>query len=742
MKPLQNNILTNFKRRWQLLLGLEALMYALGFAILAYLLKLGIVTSILIFVVAILISMLMMKPWQLDYQKISGFIDQNLEDVEYSTGLLLKPIGKLSNIARLQQQKISQQLSAKVKNISPPHHLLRGSLIALLLIISGFLIQQFNLLNYFSTSEDSIPQEIISFQAIDSVSTTLIAPKISSQSVTIYYPNYTEKSARKLSDMNVKAVEGSQLKWELTFDKEISKVIMESQDNDYEMTNTNGKYSRSSSLNNSGFYSFKFIDTEGNSHVSDLYSIEVTKDQSPNIEINDLKQFSSFNYFDEKVIQLNTTITDDYGIDQAFIIATVSKGSGESVKFREEKLNFDNDVKRGRKLLQLSKKIDLDQMNMEPGDELYFYIQASDYKQPESNISRSETYFAAIIDTTSYEFSVEGTLGVDRMPDYFRSQRQLIIDTEKLISQRKNLTEKEFNFISNELGYDQKALRLKYSEFMGEETETDGGVINQENLESLEADQSDENSGDEEDPLAEYTHDHDGDNEHNLVDNPDEKDSEDPLDDYMHDHEDPESATLFEESLKTKLLKALNEMWDSELYLRLYDPEKSLPYQYRALKLIQEIKNSARIYVHRIGFDPPPIKEDKRLTGNLDAISNFRKSENIKEQDLFPFIRLTITRIEQLLVDTSSFTERDQLLFDQAGNELAALAIEFPGKYLMTLQQLKRLSDHKELTKDVLIEVQKGLLSALPIPDPNSSKSNLFKDKINQLLLKELQVND
>ncbi len=32
---------------------------------------------------------------------------------------------------------------------------------------------------------------------------------------------------------------------------------------------------------------------------------------------------------------------------------------------------------------------------------------------------------------------------------------------------------------------------------------------------------------------------------------------------------------------------------------------------------IQEIKNSARIYVHRIGFDPPPIKEDRRLTGKL-----------------------------------------------------------------------------------------------------------------------------
>ena len=87
--------------------------------------------------------------------------------------------------------------------------------------------------------------------------------------------------------------------------------------------------------------------------------------------------------------------------------------------------------------MSLSKKLDLDNMKMKPGDELYFYVEASDLKTPVPNISRSETYFAVIRDTITYEFSVEGTLGVDRMPDYFRSQRQLIIDTEELISKRK-----------------------------------------------------------------------------------------------------------------------------------------------------------------------------------------------------------------------------------------------------------------------------------------------------------------
>lgn len=70
-------------------------------------------------------------------------------------------------------------------------------------------------------------------------------------------------------------------------------------------------------------------------------------------------------------------------------------------------------------------------------------------------------------------------------------------------------------------------------------------------------------------------------------------------------------------------------MWDAELHLRLYEPEKSLPFQYEALKYIQEIKNSARIYVHRIGFDPPPIKEESRLTGKIKDIKSYSKNETL-----------------------------------------------------------------------------------------------------------------
>ncbi len=738
------NILEKFKQRWQLVLYLEVLLYALGSAFLVYFLSFNVVWTVLVFVVIAVISAFIVKPWQPNIKASSSFIDNHAATLEYSTSLLLKPSENLSSLAMLQQQKVIKRLSAEVRNINPPNNLIKSSIVAASLILIGFLAYQFNLTDYFTTNKSPINKEdVISFQPTDSTDLKAEIPKLINQSLTIYYPNYTNLRASKSSTMDVKAVEGSRISWELEFNDALETVSIENIDNSYVMELKDGKYTYSLNLTGSSFYNFKFSDKKGNTYFSDLYAIEVTKDEAPTVDIKGIEQFTQFEFTDNKTVQFNSEITDDYGLNEAYIIATVSKGTGESVKFREEQLSFDTSLKRGAKSQNLSKTINLDAMKMEPGDELYFYVHASDLKTPKPNISRSETFFIAIKDTTTNTFGVEGTLGVDRMPDYFRSQRQLIIDTEKLIKQRGQLSKEDFNFTSNELGFDQKALRIKYGEFMGEEQAEVEGVVTQDNLEEFEAENEHHHDEEgEEDLLAAFTHDHDGSNEHNLVEEKIQTESKNPLEEFAHSHDDAEMATLFEESLRSKLLKALGEMWDSELYLRLYEPEKSLPYQYRALTLLQDIKNSARIYVHRIGFDPPPIKEDARLSGKLEEITSYRKNETLENEIEFPAIRTTIYRIEQIINSNGSITEKDQRLFEKAGNELAQKAIENPGHFLQTLQELKQLSENKDTTLEMLRTIQKGLIKAIPSSEFYPSKSNRFSDQINQLLLKELEIHD
>ncbi len=732
------NILIQLQNKWKRLVWLEILLYALGGAILFYALDFSPWLTILLFLNIAGAFVVLKKPWRLTLEKIAGYIDKKLDAVEYSSGLLLLPKEQMSRLAMLQEQKVIEALHTNSKAIVPKKGLKSATLFAAVCLLLGFLFSYFNLADSFTSKATKAGQkDMITFQPADSLALESLPPKLLGQKVTISYPTYTGIKPLSTTKMNVQALEGSKLSWEIDFDNHVDSVFIERNSEKFSMQFKEGSYYKTMVLNASGFYNFRFVGSDGASYVSDLYALEVIQDQPPTIEIEGLDPFSSFESEEKKHLQFQTLINDDYGIENTQIIATVSKGSGESVKFREEKLPFANPIKAGGRKLELSKKINLDELKMEPGDELYFYIEATDTKRPKPNTTRSETFFAVIKDTTSDQFAVEGTLGADLMPDYFRSQRQLIIDTEKLIAEKSKLTEQAFNATSNELGFDQKALRLKYGEFMGDEA--DSGIQVTQEVETEV--QNDDN------PLAEYTHDHDGANEHNLVDHDhqdadEDKKAEDPLHDYLHNHDDPEESTLFTQSLKSKLRQAMAEMWDAELYLRLYTPIESLPYQYRALKLIQEIKNSARIYVHRIGFDPPPIKEEVRLTGDIDEVVNYQKIEEIGVSKPYPNMRWAIQRLQQILVDEISISELDRTLFEKAGNELAEKAISEPGKYLKTLQQLKWLTEDLKITTETLLEVQQGLLMAIPKSDAVPNGENVFYDEINQILIKELENYD
>lgn len=739
MSDFGKHIVLEFQNRWLVRLGIQIVLYGLGVAVLIYALSKNWMATIASFLLITIALIILKKPWEVSVQKTSQYLDAALSSMENSTGLLLIPESELSSVALLQRHKIAEKLQSDIGQVQSKVSIQNAMLIFLGFVVFALLINYLDIFEKIEVNRsDRASEENIIFQPIDSLGVKSTPPMINAQNLTIKYPRYTKLAARTSSDMNVKALEGSTLYWNIEFDKEVDSVFMEKGGLTQPMKGNSKSYTETSVLKGSGFYNFKYLDIDGASFISDLYAMEVLQDEVPKIEIQKLKQFSTFEIDSEKKMTLNTIISDDFGIAETHIIATVTKGEGESVKFREERLAFENGFSSGSKKVNLHKTIDLDALKMEAGDELYFYVEVIDTKQPKANRSRSETYFAVIRDTVTNQFAVEGTMGADLMPDYFRSQRQLIIDTEKLIADKNKISKNTFNATSNELGYDQKALRLKYGAFMGDEV--DSGIQVTQEIEVEEEQSAD-------DPLQEYTHDHDGSNEHNLVDHDHEEKSpatekESPLDDYLHNHDDPEEATLFTQSLKGKLRQAMSEMWDAELHLRLYTPENSLPYQYRALKLIQEIKNSARIYVHRIGFDPPPIKEDKRLTGEITTVKTFQKVAEVATEDNAKHLREAVTRISKVLDNQLIITETDRQLFRTAGNELAALAIENPGSYLHTLQRLKWLSERKQTTKQELIETQSGLLIALPSINPNPSKADEFEVEINTLMLKEIDINE
>ncbi|HEA29258.1 MAG TPA: tryptophan-rich sensory protein [Leeuwenhoekiella sp.] len=714
------NKLVRFQRRWQLELVVETLLYAAGPALLTYVLSKQWLVALGLFLVVFGIALALQKPWKLHLRHVSSYIDGKLDAAAFSSSLVLLSTAELSGLARLQQRRIAVILTEKMGTIRPKIDFFKAIFSLIFFLLISFLVYQFGYEKGFFSDEKLVsPQEKVIFQVLDSAAVTMEPPVLESQKITIRYPAYTNIAPFSTSKMDVQVLEGSRLRWNLEFDQPVDSVSFEFSGTRSLMYLKNKSYSYSKTLDVSGFYNFRFTDSLGAAYASDLYSVELLTDQSPVIALDGLQPFISFDFDDKKQLHFSTLLSDDFGIGEAHITATVSRGTGESVKFREARLDFDNSGKAGEKKWQLSKKINLDSLEMEPGDELYFYVEVADLKSPTPNISRSETFFAVIKDTVSYDYAVEGTLGVDRMPDYFRSQRQLIIDTEKLIKNKPKLSVKEFDKTSNELGIEQSALRLKYGKFMGDEN----------------AGAEDHEHQGEENPIADYMHNHDSNNEHNLV----EKDSEQAKKDTTK----TKKPDQFTQSLHSKMRQALNEMWDSERHLRVNEPQQSLPYQHRALDLLQEIKNSARIYVHRIGFDPPPIKENTRLSGDIKDVDNYRKTAALEKPEIEPNMRKAVAVLEQIFTENKPISDANRSVFDKAGNELAQKAIDEPGAYLGTLQQLKWLSEsHGKPKNDQLRSTLSGLLRALENPNDNPNKRKESLTKLNTLLLQELERND
>jgi bifunctional DNA-binding transcriptional regulator/antitoxin component of YhaV-PrlF toxin-antitoxin module len=623
----------------------------------------------------------------LDPNLMIRILNNNYPELEESVDLLISDEAELNLVQRIQRSRIEKKFEQVYPQIKVPNNVKTTSKAAAALVFASIMLMAF--------APDVNQTELGPLtQEVERLNTQVEEAKLESILVTIAPPAYMAQPAYTSNDLHLVVPEGSMVSWKIIFNKPATTALIFSGRDSVALASDKVKtYTRK--ITDAGFYQLVWQD-KGEWILSDYYKIEIVKDQPPKLNITNLEQFTRFEFVQPLKVEVKASLQDDFGLVDASVIATVSKGSGESVKFREEKLKFDSPPRISGKQVQAAVTLDLIKLGLEPGDELYFYVEANDIKVPISNYSRTETFFIAIQDTTQYSAVEDEGLGVDLMPEYFRSQRQIIIDTEKLLKEKKKITTQQFKFTSNELGYDQKVLRLRYGQFMGEEFEDQigGGAI------ALEDDHETA-----EETVKRFGHQHDTENEHNLVEQKkaggnhnhnhspkqEEDEDEDPLAAFAHQHDDGEQATFFVESVRAKLKAALTVMWDAELYLRLYEPEKSLPYQYTALKLLKEISNDSRIYVHRTGFDPPPLKEEKRLSGDLAEVRSYTGTSKQPDQQDYPAIRQAQQVLEKLIVENINLTDKDKVVLTQAGNELAAAALEQPGKYLDGLSVLKKL---------------------------------------------------
>ena len=565
--------------------------------------------------------------------------------------------------------------------------------------------------------------------------------------LTITPPNYTKFPIRVVSDLNASVISGSVLKWQLNFTNSTNLAVklINSRGEELNFKKKGDVFEYSDQLISSGLYAFKAYLKDSLMYQSDYYRLEAIPDFAPKIEPKS-KELYTFHYLkDTKNISISAKISDDFLVNQAFIVATLARGSGENVKFREVKfpLNQSN-----FKEANVSKNIDLKALNFSPGDEFYYYWAAIDNKRPEPNFTKSDTYFIVYKDTANVEEAELSTMAMNIIPEYFRSQRQIIIDTEKLISKRKKTPSQEFNSSSNEIGFDQKALRLRYGQYLGEEFENTIGGAN-----ALPSDVETEG-----DLLKGYVHDHDGGeheaesggskDEHEHQHEGNKQGEKDPvaelLEGYIHSHDDGEANTYYEQSTRSLLKMSLEQMWQSELHLRLYEPEKALPFEKKALEYLKLAQQKARTFVKKTSYDPPPIKEkEKRLTGELTKFNAAFSSEKDYSQQQLEKLIADAMGIIEAKKDSQKLNFVQKQIILKLENNLSGNVINSRISNLSILSLLQKIINDKELSanekSDLKTKLYQLVGNTLPSKKNSSNKSYSSEKSLEKAFWKNLQ---
>lgn len=569
-----------------------------------------------------------------------GLLHRSLGDTEYSLPLLSKPEPNLAE--QLQLERLAQQAAqlprpfVGLQNLRP-YALLSAAALAVFLLARYWPSNPAHPLAGAGSGQQAAGGKTQPASAVP--------PSFESARLTIQPPAYTELPQRTSSDLNVTAYVGSVLRWtvQLSQTAGVRVALVNSRGDELAFSRQTDAFTYQDRVLNSGLYALRAYWTtparrDSLVYQSDFYRLEARPDAPPVIRpsAKDLYRFHRLG--DPTLLSVDAQISDDFRVQGAYIVATLARGSGENVKFRETRFPVATRPFKGAKV---GHTLDLAKLGFAPGDELYYYWAALDNRQPEPQLTKSDTYFVVFKDTARTDDAQLATMAVNVMPEYFRSQRQIIIDTDKLIAKRKRLPKAAFNGESNEIGFDQKVLRLRYGQYLGEEFENQIGghdPLPDNDADLLEAYSHKHDSGEKDpngdvkSPKEAHEHDHEAEHGHGGHDHGDHGpqklgEEQDPLaalmEQYVHNHDNGEVNTFYEQSTRSLLKMALEQMWQSELHLRLYEPEKARPYEQKALEYLKIAQQKARAYAKKSGYDPPPLKEkETRLTGELGKVDS------------------------------------------------------------------------------------------------------------------------
>jgi len=439
------------------------------------------------------------------------------------------------------------------------------------------------------------------------------APALRGTRLQVRPPPYTGQPASTGEKLDARALQGSRLQWRLQFSPQPQRAWLQFHDGRQLPLQREGEYWQAGeTLQRSGLY--RIVGGPALAGAGRAYRLEVVPDRPPQVKVVEPAQTLGQAAPHQRQWQLRFEASDDFGVaTTALLELTTAKGSGENIGFQQRRLTLTGSGT--ATMRRFAHSVDLAALGVGPGDEVVARLSVHDNRNPQPQQARSPSLILRLPSEQEVQASdLEGAIK-KVMPAYFRSQRQIIIDAEALLKQRNALDADTFTRRSDAIGVDQRILRLRYGQFLGEEAE--GGAKPPPTGDDLP-------TGDAGATDHDHAHDdgHDHDHAGHDGDAPAFGSATDVLAEYGHTHDHAEAATLLDPQTRAILKAALDQMWQSEGQLRQGHPDQALPYAYKALGFIKQVQQAERIYLARVGPELPPIDMARRMTGKRDGLGN------------------------------------------------------------------------------------------------------------------------
>lgn len=686
-----------------------------------------------------LFILLMLGRWYVvclfsNYKKVGldGLIEHlniRFPKLEYSAQLILLEYEKLSSLQRIQQYKVIAALH-HILFANTTHCAVQAQLVAKKLTASQVLIYMV-VISIIAATEINLDRIISSYQYKQQIETLDVKPEsiveqavehtveITHQTVEIYRPEYSvpssEEGISQSEQLDIAVLAGSDVIWEFEFSQhQYNYSLVFSNGERYQLDKQpNNRFRIQKKITQSVAYYIDVVANDGavinkGKRISQIYTIKSIADKAPKIRfITPKNTVTELSKSHSSPLSTEVQISDDFAISHVEILASIAKGSGESVKFRDQNFMFDSQQLINHKM-HYFKQWNLQALKMEPGDELYFTVIATDNRMPEPQQTRSETKIVRWLDDEQAVTVADGIV-IDFMPEYFKSQRQIIIETIELIEDKSTLEQDKFVELSELLGVAQSELKEKYGQYLGDESEG----IHSVDIES-----------DHELPEVHIIDDHGGSNavitapeHHDEVSIPDEHHHEEPLSEsldrsgrmtlinqYGHNHEDSDVGVMTNNDPRALMKKSLENMWQAELHLMLSEPSKALPFEQKALMFLKRAKKAERIYVKRLGFEPPPVTEQRRYQGELTDIHHKRVlvSEFSNEQ----LSDKTTLAFSQLLIKINDFQQQidDKQAKSRLSDSTLTLVKKVKGDVQKVMQNRPGMIDAVKALEHIILE--------------------------------------